>query len=271
MTARRALVVARVAAVAVVGVVGTACGGGRSTSLRSTTSTSTTSSTTSTTAVALSSRQVLERMSVAPGDVGPGMSVDLMQGGDRVSDQVSLDVCGADFPSEALRVYRRQVNVVQGEGSPLSSEALLYGSERGTVQAFAELRSAEANCPKGYVDSPVANSPDYKTTFRPSPDATWAAVPGVERLVFDFDATERGGSTHRFVAVYLRRDKALLGIYWRDPAKPPAIAGSRRSRASSRSSKSGWPTCPPRLSISASRLASPRSPARWRRSTRRPR
>jgi hypothetical protein len=52
-------------------------------------------------------------------------------------------------------------------------------------------------------------------------------VTGVDRLAYDFTTTDTTGSTTRSVAVYLRRGRALIGLYFANPTgAQEAVAGN---------------------------------------------
>ena len=106
----------------------------------------------------------------------------------------------------------------------LSTEAVAYRNAAATQQAFAELRRVRARCPRTPVVSPV-QEPTVTTLFNPAPDATWPRQGGVERLAYSFN-TNASGTKRASVAVYLRRGRVLLGIYFFDPGVPQAaVAG----------------------------------------------
>ncbi len=72
------------------------------------------------------------------------------------TDDPSLDLCSATYPSEKERIERRQV-VASKVGSPfsfLSSEVVRYSSPAAAQSAYKELASAFAQCQmdKGYKD-----------------------------------------------------------------------------------------------------------------------
>ena len=106
----------------------------------------------------------------------------------------------------------------------LSTEAVLYQNAAATAQAFSELRATAAACPPTSVPSPVGE-PAVTTTFNPRPDASWPQTPTVERLAYDFVATDGQGVTQDSIAVYLRRGSVLMGLYFPTPGAPPAIYG----------------------------------------------
>lgn len=171
----------------------------------------------------------LPRLSVHQPDVPAGFEVLLYPDGDKVVNEVTLDLCAAEFPSEALRIARRQTAVLDvDQNLVFSTEAVGYQSEAATAQAFAELRGAQTNCPAGFVPSAAAGGVPLRTLFNPTPDRGWAAPPpGIERLVFDMFVVDEQGRAARTAAIYMRRGRILLGLYYYlIPNQPfPAIEG----------------------------------------------
>jgi hypothetical protein len=149
------------------------------------------------------SGSVLAQLVVTQADVPPEVSVQLIPGGNQVVGQATLDLCSGDFPSESKRKARLQVSAVDDLGRPnLSTEAVLYKDEAATAQGFAELRSVAAKC--------------TEDTMKPPPDGSWPAVPTVERQAYDF-ISSAGGQPQHSVAVYLRRGRVLMGVYFPQP------------------------------------------------------
>ncbi len=139
----------------------------------------------------------------------------------------TLDLCNGTFPSETQRTARRQVALVTGKSDVvLSTEAIFYRAPASGVQAFQELQSVAAKCPSSPVVSPVGED-TATTTFHKAPDGSWPQTASVERLAFDFttvDATTAGAS--HSIAVYLRRGRALMGVYFDQPdGAQDAVAG----------------------------------------------
>jgi hypothetical protein len=168
------------------------------------------------------SAALLAGLVVSDADVGPSLVVAGLRGGNGLS-QPTLDLCNGTFPSESLRTARLQVAAVDGQGdTALSTEAVLYSSGAGTAAAFSELKATAAACPPGPVDSPVGQPP-ATTRFDPAPDGDWPQVPSVERLAFAFDTTSATGETSHSVAVYLRRGRLLLGVYFSHADAPSAV------------------------------------------------
>jgi hypothetical protein len=165
---------------------------------------------------------VLGGLVVQQSDVPPGNVVALQDQGASLS-VATLDLCNGTYASEKNRTARRQVamgNAVAGQ-LDLSTEAVLYRTPANAIQAFAELRSVVAHCPSGPVVSPVGE-PTASTKFAARPDGAWPRRANVERLAYDFVSTEpatgtsQSVSTHS-VAVYLRRGRVLLGLYFEQP------------------------------------------------------
>ena len=169
----------------------------------------------------------LPTLSVKQEDVPPEFVVGLMQNGDRVQGEVTLNMCSAEYPSEALRIARRQTLVVDAQGrNVLSTEAVAYQTPAATAQAFQELRDAQTNCPKGFL--PTQGGEPTRILFGPTPDRDWPAVPNVERLVFDYIEMNEQGAFGRAALVFLRRGRILLGIYvyFQADAPPPSVNGA---------------------------------------------
>jgi hypothetical protein len=161
---------------------------------------------------------VLGGLVVQQNDVPPGNIVALQDQGASLS-VATLDLCNGTFASEKNRTARRQVamgNAVLGK-LDLSTEAVLYRTPANATRAFSELRSVVAHCPSGPVVSPVGE-PTVSMKFAAAPDGAWPRTPTVERLAYDFVSTDAttGAATHS-VAVYLRRGRVLLGLYFAQP------------------------------------------------------
>jgi hypothetical protein len=170
-------------------------------------------------------RRALGALVVRQADVG-ARTVLLLPSGNLTS-QPTLDLCNGTFASERLRTARLQVVSVDGSGNTsLSTEAVLYRNPTAAAQAFAELRLVRANCPDKPVKSPVGDQ-TAQTVFKAAPDTTWPRTPTVDRQAYRF-VTKAGGKSLESTAVYLRRGRALLGLYFFEPDAPqPSVAGQR--------------------------------------------
>jgi hypothetical protein len=160
-------------------------------------------------------------------DVGSGITVQKLDNGDQVSAQAAtLDLCNGTFPSESLRTARLQVVAVDGQGNSLiSTETVTYSNAAGTARAFSELATTATKCPASPVTSPIGEQ-TVTTHFNTPPDGTWPQVATVQRLAFDFVTTDASGQDQHSVAVYLRRGRVLLGVYFNQPdGAQPSVAG----------------------------------------------
>jgi hypothetical protein len=172
------------------------------------------------------SASVLASLIVTDADVRPTLTVAGLPGGNGLS-QPTLDLCNGRFPSESQRTARLQVLAVDQAGeTALSTEAVLYSSGAGTTAAFAELKQTPASCPDEPVESQFGGEATT-TRFKPAPDTDWAQVPTVERLAFAFDSIGADGEANQSVAVYLRRGRALLGVYFSHADAPTAVVEGR--------------------------------------------
>ncbi len=170
---------------------------------------------------------LLPSLAVRQSDVGSDLSVQLLPHGNLVRGQPTLDLCNGHYPSETHRTARFQDAVVDQQGTEvMSTEAVLYSNSSFSVQAFDELRTVSARCPNSPVPSPVGE-PTVTTHFNAAPDGTWPQTPGVERLAFSFTTVDQSGRSTPGLAVYLRRGRALVGVYFAQSTLPqqPAIAG----------------------------------------------
>jgi hypothetical protein len=179
-------------------------------------------------------RQALSALVVRQADVNASRTVSLIPMGNLLT-QPTLDLCNGTFPSERLRTARLQVadlDAATGSTTSLSTEAVLYRDAAASSQAFAELRQVSASCPHRPVVSPVGEPPT-QTVFNAAPDGAWPHVPGVDRQAYSFISTTvatagQPSISAPSVAVYLRRGRALLGLYFDLPngAQSP-VAGQR--------------------------------------------
>jgi len=169
---------------------------------------------------------VLPNLVLQQPDVPSSVNVQLIPNGDQVRGQTTLDLCNGTFATESRRTARLQVAALNGQGNAvLSTEAVLYPNPSDTTQAFSELKSVAAHCPNSPVVSPVGE-PTVTTHFFAAPDASWPQVPTVQRRAYSFTATPQSGPVQRSVAVYLRRGRALMGVYFAQPDSPqPAVNG----------------------------------------------
>jgi hypothetical protein len=174
----------------------------------------------------------LNRLVVTQNDVGSPLVVGELSGGNQVTGETTLDLCNGTYPSESLRTARVQVAAADPQASAvaLSTEAVLYKNAGSTAQAFTELQSVAAHCPSTPVVSPVGEA-TVTTHFNHAPDSSWPQVPKVDRLAYDFVSTDDQGNSVHSVAVYLRRGRALLGVYFGQPDGAQAAVGGQTNLA----------------------------------------
>jgi hypothetical protein len=162
------------------------------------------------------SADALADLVVTADDVPSTARVVVFPGGIGLN-QPTLDLCNANYPSESRRTARIQDVVLDAQGVVvLSTEAVLYGDSGGTSQALAEVRDRVAACPPTPVRSPVDQSMST-TRVNPPPDTDWPQTPTVERVAFDLTIEEASAPPRHTIAVYLRRGRALLGVYFSRP------------------------------------------------------
>jgi hypothetical protein len=172
------------------------------------------------------SASVLSGIVLQQSDVGATETVAPISGGTQVEGGATLDLCNGTFPSESLRTARLQVAGADDQGAVvLSTEAVLYKSTAAAAQALSELKSTAASCPAAPVVSPVGE-PSVETHFNAVPDGAWPQVATVDRVAFDFVSTDPLGQSRHYVTAYLRRGRALMGVYFSQPDGPqPAVDG----------------------------------------------
>ncbi len=176
------------------------------------------------------SASVLTQLVVTQADVPSADVVGLIPGGNMVTGQVTLDLCNGTYASEALRTARRQVDVADPTGQTLfSTEAVLYHNAASTTQAFTELQARAANCPQQLLPPPPgeAGLPNTKTTFNAKPDGSWPNTPSVDRLAYDFTSTDQQGTATHSIAVYVRRGRVLMGLYFANPDQAQAAVSGQ--------------------------------------------
>jgi hypothetical protein len=90
----------------------------------------------------------LEAIALKADDIGPDALEESVPKGDVVADQVTLDLCGASFKSEALRTARLQVAFKETIRRMIVSNEVVFYRTGGTRQAYAELRRVASHCPR---------------------------------------------------------------------------------------------------------------------------
>lgn len=141
--------------------------------------------------------------------------------GNRVDGYVTMDLCGADFPSEALRTARHQVAYSASNGDSISTETVAY-EPGGAEQAMAELRGAVGSCPNSFVASKVAGQPAMKMGFEALPqEADWQEGSVGLRVTI----TPEKGPNVSGAVIYQTRGDIMAAVYvWAGPKTSPKLA-----------------------------------------------
>ena len=155
--------------------------------------------------------QTVARIVLRPAQVAPDATLKRFPGGNQVAGQVTLDLCGYTFHTEALRFARLQVAYTRGATPVISNEVVAY-EPGGAASALRELRAAISTCPAGYVASNVRGIGQLKNSI------TRISVPGSlpgTVAIFDRITQKLNGKTAKFDAILVfqvRRD-VLSAVY----------------------------------------------------------
>jgi hypothetical protein len=135
-------------------------------------------------------KALLDKVKLRDSDLPPSARLKVFPGNDQVWRQVTLDFCGADYPSESARVARLQQTAVDADGKPLGA--------RG-----------------GF--SKVAGVPPLKYDMVPiSANQLGDLTP--DHVVLSWIASDQSGDTQNYVAVFQRRGRVMIGLYGVDLA-----------------------------------------------------
>jgi hypothetical protein len=160
------------------------------------------------------SGKALQQVVLRPVQVGRGYVRKLIQGGDRVKNQVTLDLCGFHFSSESRRTGRLQFAYVRrGSTLALSNEVVSYRIG-GAALAMREVDEAVRACPPGEVRSTVRGVPPLRYRFTRLATAGKGLLPGAIALQMTASGTVNGKKlTETSFGVYQRRANILSGVY----------------------------------------------------------
>ncbi len=155
-----------------------------------------------------------------------GVTFSLIEMGDVVTGQVTLDVCSARFPSEAMRVARYQQVGRDGAGTfAVNNENVVYGTVAGAAQAMTEIRAVVAECPDTFVPPVLQGQPPLKFAYEPLPEADLGPV-AADHVALSMRAEDRSGKVSTAVFIYQRRGRVLVGVYGRDLASIKPYVGA---------------------------------------------
>jgi hypothetical protein len=164
------------------------------------------------------------RVALVNSDLATGYTVQLVPGGAAVAGQVTLDNCGYTFTSEANRVARRQVTIMDAHGNHVgaSNEVVAYDTAAHAAQALAQFRASVLRCPKNvYERSTVRGQPPLRYDL--SVEVTDPALPVKDNAVARLVVTPKGSTKPLYgVLIFQRQGSVLDGIYLLSATKPTA-------------------------------------------------
>ncbi len=161
-------------------------------------------------AAALASQPNPAKLIIKPSAVGSGYAVAIAPGG-LGAKQRTLDLCGTtNYPSEALRTARIQVNYGKPNAKlALSNEVVVY-KDAGAAQAMREVARHAANCPA----KPIAFEGQPPLRYKITRIADSNLLSGSLAFRIDVSGRVKGKPVHaiRF-AIYQRHGNVLSGVY----------------------------------------------------------
>jgi hypothetical protein len=167
-----------------------------------------------------------------PSELPSDLELFLYKKGTEVRGQVTLNLCGAHYPSERLRTARVQTAVASrptdtGKNELASFEAVLYRDDQAAASAMSELAAAAKHCPQSTrVPSGVEGLPPMAWRFHRAPDAHWPKVKGVQRLAYDVTLSASHGRTGHLHYVYQRSGRTLVALYG-TPSNLAKVTGTK--------------------------------------------
>lgn len=152
----------------------------------------------------------LDKIVLRAGQVGPGYKLVTRPDSRCVKGCVTLDLCGATFPNEALRTARLQVNYTRPGKTELSNKVVTY-RPGGAKQALREVTRVAAHCPRGPVGTPVQG---LKVTYRLERISDPRLLPGYLAVRVHVTGTVNGVTHHvTAVGVYQIDGNTFSGVY----------------------------------------------------------
>jgi hypothetical protein len=168
---------------------------------------------------------VIDKVKLRDSDLPPGVRLKVLPGNDQVWRQVTLDLCGADFPSESARVARLQQIAIDRDGQVLgtrggfSDENVLYDSVESASQALDEVRRAAEQCPTNrFVRSKVASVPPLKYEISPISATQLGDDPSPDNIALGVMTWDHSGNSQSYAAVFQRRGRVMVALYGADLA-----------------------------------------------------
>ena len=157
------------------------------------------------------------KVSLPASAVGPGYVLSQIPGGQLVQGETTLNFCGLNYPSEALRTARIQtIYTKKGSKVGTSNEVVSY-SAGGAAKALTEMRKAAVACPTGRVAKPPPGVTHFVRRIKVLHDSK--LLPGsVVILEIDSGIVKGKHRTFYSVEVFQVRGNVLSGVYGDGPA-----------------------------------------------------
>lgn len=198
----------------IAGLILTSCSDGGEDETSTSPASQTTEATDTTSDSAPQAGAVLMKVAIVEDDLPEGIQLELIDGGDEVEGQVTLDMCGYQFTTEEARAERYQTEASDaGENRIVSNEGVLYKSAQDATAAMEELRTSVRECPKDRpVESNVEGVPALFYDLTVAPDSEVADL-AADRLAITAVLRDDQGQSATFGLVYQRRGRVLVGMY----------------------------------------------------------
>jgi hypothetical protein len=155
----------------------------------------------------------LASVALSQSDLNTGFTIKLIDGGDQVTGQVTLDNCGFNFTTEANRVARRQYGIYDqtDQDTGVSNELVAYDSAASATLALSQWHQAAATCPKTPVHSTVAGEPD--STIVVTTNALGNTTLPISTNSVIVESVTADGDTEYFVAAIQVHGQFLDAVY----------------------------------------------------------
>lgn len=161
--------------------------------------------------LSLPSQAALVGLGFRQDDFVNGWRVLPMAGGTETRDP-TLDLCGSDYSSEKLRLFRRQV-VVTRAATPyafLSSESVQYRDNKATTQALLELQEKLQQC---ISEGGFKDSTGILTKYQFRDTSAQEKQLNLKESVIVHAVMGEGSTTRTLFAIYQFRNDYFTGLY----------------------------------------------------------
>ena len=154
----------------------------------------------------------VKKLLLQPVQVGKGYVMFPAAGGNGVSGDRTMNLCGLDYPSERLRTSRIQVNYLKKKAViGITNEVVTY-TGAGAQQAMREALQHALSCPTRPIDSGVKGLP--KLAFHVTQVRDPRLLKGYLAVRIDVHGTVKGRKVAQTsYAVYQQRGNVLSGVY----------------------------------------------------------